>query len=180
MVQPVISFKEDDIITFNFPIYTIKGFIEMEKEKIEIYYNISNYKIEKKLDISGGVSKANEEYDFSHICEMEVIKYKWHDIKTFPNNETVWEKIRKIFEPVFNIIEIKYDDVGHLIFKINLIAKKPGIIRNKDELGLEIKVYDNDCSIMNGVNKNNLIYEHNSVLEMRVSDLLTFYISHDK
>jgi hypothetical protein len=111
---------------------------------------------------------------------MEILKNRWKDIIQFPYNESVIKKMNSIFGSLLEIQSIFYDDVGYMIFKIVLRANKKGVIYEKDELGIKIKIKEENDFIKNEVKKNNLIYEKRNVLELRIKDQLIFYLSHAK
>ncbi len=111
---------------------------------------------------------------------MEIFKNSWKDIKYYPTEIQVENKIKELFGSLFTVEKILFDDVGYIIFKIHLKAFKKGVIINKSELGIIIKVFGQNDSIENEVKKNNLVYENRPLVEIRVNDVLIFYLSHSK
>ena len=86
------------------------------------------------------------------------------------------KQLIEVFTPQFNIIRILYDDVGYLVFKVTLKAVQTGLIYNKEELGIDLLIKEkNDC-IINEIKKNDLLFEKRNVFELRVGDIIIFYL----
>jgi hypothetical protein len=155
-----------------------KGFID--KNNSYFKHHISN-----KCDINENIKMTNnkikQELCISNprICELEMFSCKWKDIESFPNSLIVIKKIKLLFEPYFIIEKIYFDDVGYVIFKIVLKAVKKGVIKDKEELGIKIKILEKWDIIKNEVRKNGLLFEKRNTIEMRIDDILVFYISHN-
>lgn len=172
-IQPIQSFRNDDLIIFYINLYSAQGFIDLKYAKFILT-------TESIPPIQLPNNKTEIDYLDPRICEMELMKNRWKDITYFPNNDLIFDKIVKIFNNCFNIEKIIYDDVGYVIFKIFLKAERAGLIPTTDELGITIRVKDENEIIKNEVKKNNLIYEKRNILELRKNDTLIFYLSHSK
>lgn len=114
------------------------------------------------------------------INEFEYLKTKWREIHSFGKSEEILKKIKNIFDPFFTIKKAFFDDVGHLIFKFVLIADKPGLLINENELGIKILIKNKNESTINEIKKNNLIYEKKSKIDIRINDTIIFYFSIQK
>ena len=114
------------------------------------------------------------------INEFEYLKTKWRDIQVFENYEEIFNKIKNIFEPFFEIKKALYDDVGYYVFQFSLAAVKKGILHNDNELGIKIKIKEVNDYTVNEIKKNNLIYEKSDMIEIRINDVIIFYFSLQK
>jgi hypothetical protein len=66
-----------------------------------------------------------------------------------------------------------------LVFKIYLKAYKVGELKNKKEIGINIKIKDKNDFVVNEIKKNDLLFENRNVFECRIDDILIFYFTHD-
>ena len=174
-IQPILPFKINDKGIINLEIYTSNNdFINPSSIKIILNsFNLKRYI--NDLTIKG--------YNNLRICEYENICFHWK----FINNEKsknifndIIVKIKKNFENFFNIVNISYETIGFYIFKINLVAVKPGKIENykmDDDLGINIIIRKKDEIIENEIKKNNLLLERRDIYELRVGDNLTLYLT---
>ncbi len=89
-------------------------------------------------------------------------------------------RINDLFKSNFEMKNAYYDDVGYYLFKLIMIAKKPGKVLCSKEIGLEIIVKGDKDITTNEIKKNDLLYENINFLQLRIGDILTFYISHAK
>jgi hypothetical protein len=169
----------------NINIYSSSGFIDCDNIKFFIAtdsIDLTNLDAISGNMTSFGVKKIKKADYLSEprICELECFKNSWRDISYFPDYLIILNKFKGIFEPFFVIDKILYEDVGYFIFKVILTAVKKGKIENKEEIGIKLKIVGENEIIKNEVKKNNLIFERSNTLEMRVGDLLMFYLSHSK
>jgi hypothetical protein len=174
-IQPILQFKPDDVITYNINIFSDKGFVDFNQTKI--FFSVEENKYLTIYDTL--IPKNNYEYD-PRICEMEILKNYWKDIGEFHLCKDVKERMNSLFGKCFEILSITFDDVGYVIFKVILRAIFKGEINDDDELGIKLKVRDQNEIVKNEVKKNNLIYEKRNVLELRINDEIIFYLSHTK
>jgi hypothetical protein len=65
------------------------------------------------------------------------------------------------------------------VFKIYLKAIKVGELKDKKEIGINIKIREKDDFIINEIKKNDLLFEKRNVFECRIDDILIFYFTHD-
>ena len=61
-----------------------------------------------------------------------------------------------------------------LVF-IYLKAIKSGFIKNKKNVGINIKIVEKNDIIKNEIRKNNLLFEKRDVVEIRVGDEVMYY-----
>ena len=174
-IQPILPFKYNDKGVINFEIYSSKNnFIIPNSVKV----------IMKRFDLKDYINELNiNKYNNLRVCEYEDISTHWKSIEAEKNHhlfKTLKTKIKEKFESNFFIESISFVNVGFLVYKIILIAKKPGII-NRDKLGIDFGInllikrkYEN---IENEIKKNNLIIERRQILELRVGDKIIIYIS---
>lgn len=138
--------------------------------------------IKQTFDIPHIQSKREVlDYDLSRYCELEILKSKWVTLKgNLTDHDLILNKIHLLFDPIFTINEVWFDDIGYLIFKIDLTAIKKGQLQSFLELGILIEVYNEDEIISNEVKKNCLLYDRKNELQCRIGDNLTFYLSKNK
>ena len=66
------------------------------------------------------------------------------------NYQKIVKKIKTIFEPYFEIVNMLYESIGLFIIKINIVAVKPGKIdsnRIDNDLGINIIVINKKDSM---------------------------------
>ena len=173
-VQPILPFKINDKGIINFEIYSSNNeFINPSSIRI----------ILKSFDLKQYLNNLKAKgYNNSRLCEYENIGFHWKYINkenNINNFKDIILKIKNNFEPYFEILNIYYETIGFLIFKINLVAIKAGKIDNKD-FGVNIIIRNKNDVVENEIKKNNLIFERRVVYELRVGDTLTFYLSTKK
>ena len=86
-------------------------------------------------------------------------------------------RIKKLFEPYFEIKKIYFGNIGVTIFRVELLAIKSGEINNKNRIEIKIRIKEKDDYIENEIRKNNLLFERRDIFEIRVGDCLLYYFS---
>ena len=164
-IQPILPFKTFDQGLLNLNIFSSENlFVEPKNIKIKIIQNPLNDKKTFK-----GINPR--------ICEYEELCLHWKNI-SFLNNKQYEEfisQIKEIFTPYFQIINITYDEIGFLVCKFILKAIKNGLIKNKDELGIDLLIKKEDDYIINEIKKNDLLFEKRNVFELRIGEIIVFY-----
>ena len=116
-----------------------------------------------------------------NTCEVEGIIHSWIGIEQFNHNSSVIATLNQLFGENFEIKEIYYEDIGYYFFKIILEAKKLGECCGvNNNLGIKIKIMEQNVHICNEIKKNGLIYDENNELSVNINDIITFYISQNK
>ena len=116
-----------------------------------------------------------------NTCEVEGIIHSWIGIEQFNHNSSVIATLNQLFGENFEIKEIYYEDIGYYFFKIILEAKKLGECCGvNNNLGIKIKIVEQNVHICNEIKKNGLIYDENNELSVNINDIITFYISQNK
>ena len=116
-----------------------------------------------------------------NTCEVEGIIHSWIGIEQFNHNSSVIATLNQLFGENFEIKEIYYEDIGYYFFKIILEAKKLGECCGvNNNLGIKIKIVEQNVHICNEIKKNGLIYDENNELSVNFNDIITFYISQNK
>ena len=163
-IQPILPFKTYDQALLNLNVYSPENFfIEPKSLKIKLFIN----PLDNNKYIKG---------DNPRICEYEDICVHWKNISFLKEEKIINEQLTKVFTPQFNIIRIEYDDVGYLVFKVILKAIQSGLIYNKEELGIDLLIKEKNDYIINEIKKNNLLFEKRNVFELRVGDIIIFYL----
>lgn len=122
-----MKFCIEDCIENTINIFTEKGLINFSSvEWIPI--NITTIPKFNFLEFSNEHNNNREvlDFDLSRFCELEIMKNKWNEIYNMPNHEIIFKKIKNLFEPIFFVQKILYDDVGYYLFKIFLFAGTKG------------------------------------------------------
>ena len=177
-IQPILPFKIGDKGIINFEIFTSNNDFVNPSSIVIILKSFDLKKHINDLEI--------KKYNNLRICEYENICFHWK----FINNEKsinffkdIIIKIKKNFENFFDITNISYESIGFFVFKVNLVAVKPGRIENykmDDDLGINIIIRKKNEVVENEIKKNNLLLERRDIFELRVGDTLTLYLSTKK
>ena len=177
-IQPILPFKIGDKGIINFEIFTSNNDFVNPSSIVIILKSFDLKKHINDLEI--------KKYNNLRICEYENICFHWK----FINNEKsinffkdIIIKIKKNFENFFDITNISYESIGFFVFKVNLVAVKPGRIENykmDDDLGINIIIRKKNEVVENEIKKNNLLLERRDIYELRVGDTLTLYLSTKK
>ena len=168
-IQPILPFSINDKGIINLEIYTTNnGFIDPDSIKIIVKsYNLKNY---IKTLTEKGINNPR-------LSECEDLCVHWKNINLYQYNKTLIFRIKKLFEPFFEINKISFENIGVYIFKVCLTAVKAGEIKNKNNVEIIIKVKAKDDYIENEIRKNNLLFERRDIFELKVGDQLIYYFS---
>ena len=169
-IQPILPFRQFDEGILSFQIYSpSKNFINPNSIQLTTKIN-SNY--EKIISIKN--SEINP-----RICQFEEHCVNLRSINLFKEKKSVIYQIKDIFCEYFKLMKILFEDIGFLVFKIYLKAIKVGELKDKKEIGINIKIREKDDFIINEIKKNDLLFEKRNVFECRIDDILIFYFTHD-
>ena len=168
-IQPILPFTINDKGIINLELYTTNnGFIDPDSIKIIIKsFNLKNY---LKMLSDKGINNPR-------ISECEDLCLHWKNINLYPKNKLLMVRLKKIFEPFFEIDKVYFGNIGVLIFKVYLKANKIGIINDKNKLEIKIKIKEKTEYIENEIRKNNLLFERRDIFELRVGDQIVYYFS---
>ena len=166
-VQSILPFTEDDQGLLNFEIYNAeKGFVNYEEIRMKIkIYNLNNYL--KHL--------AKKEINNIRISEYEELCSYWKNINLYVYKDLIIKMMKTYFGNFFEVKKIFFDNIGIYIFKVQLKAIKSGIIKNKKNVGINIKIIGKNDTIKNEIRKNNLLFEKRDVIEVKVGDEIMYY-----
>ena len=166
-VQSILPFTENDQGFLNFEIYNAeKGFINVNEIDIKIkIYNLKTYL--KHL--------AKKEINNIRISDYEELCSYWKNINLYIYKELIIKMMKTYFGNFFDIKKIFYDNIGIYIFKVELKAIKSGDIKNKKNVGINIKINEQNDIIKNEIRKNNLLFEKRDIVEIRIGDEITYY-----
>ena len=166
-VQPILPFRFNDVGVINLTVYSFNNyFINPENICVNVRSRCLSYNVPLTQN--------------PRICEFEYICEHYRDIKYFGNSRMVVKQILSMFTPYFSVLKITYDNIGEYIFKVVLRAEKAGVIKNKQELGISIKIKESDSFVCNEIKKNNLLFEISDVFELRVGDVVHFFLTNNK
>ena len=166
-IQPILPFKIFDQGIINIQIYSPENlFVDYKEIKIRI----------KTSNITS--SKLSE--DNPRVCEYEDICSHWKAITFLEPRDIIMNQLRDIFEPYFRIMTVMHEDIGYLVFKVVLKAIKSGVVKDKDELGINIRVKEKDDVIVNEIKKNDILFEKRNEFELRIDDVIIFYLTNNK
>ena len=79
----------------------------------------------------------------------------------------------------FQVDKIEYDDVGFFILKVYTKANRIGTIMEND-IGIEIKIVNYNMKCVNELKKNGLISDIGRGMQIRIGDIVVFYITLNK
>ena len=117
----------------------------------------------------------------SRVCEVELMKGTWQDMKSALTPQIVInevEKIKSFTNNYLKIDDIKWDNVGYYIIRVKCRAEKVGTVYNNNEIWVDI-AHKTDM-ICNEIKKNGLIYdnyEEGNGLQVRIGDEVVLYFS---
>ena len=142
--------------------------------------NIKNNKIyiSKELPIQGKDSNnilAKKEINNIRISEYEELCSYWKNINLYVYKDLIIKMMKTYFGNFFEVKKIFFDNIGIYIFKVQLKAIKTGIIKNKKNVGINIKIIGKNDVIKNEIRKNNLLFEKRDVIEVKVGDEIMYY-----
>ena len=168
-IQPILPFYINDKGIINLELYTTNnGFIDPDSIKIVVKaYNLKNY-----------IKMLNDkEINNPRISECEDLCVHWKNINLFQHNKSLVYRLKKTFEPFFEIKNIYFGNIGVFIFKVYLIAIKSGEINDRNKLEIKIKIKDVNDYVENEIRKNNLLFERRDIFELRVGEQFLYYFS---
>ena len=166
-VQSILPFTENDQGFLNFEIYNAeKGFINFDE--IDIKIKIYNLKIYLE-------HLAKKEINNIRISEYEELCSYWKNINLYVYKELIIKMMKTYFGNFFDVKKIFYDNIGIYIFKVYLKAIKSGFIKNKKNVGINIKIIEKNDVKKNEIRKNNLLFEKRDVIEVKVGDEIIYY-----
>ena len=168
-IQPILPFYINDKGIINLEIYTANnGFIDPDSIRIIIKsYNLTNY-----LKVLSDKNIKNP-----RVSEFEELCTYWKNINTYRHNKSLTLRLKKLFEPYFEIIKIYFGNIGVFIFKVHLKAIKNVEIKDKNKFEIKIKIKEKGDYIENEISKNNLLFERRDIFEIRVGDEILYYFS---
>ena len=168
-IQPILPFCINDKGIINLEIYTTNnGFIDPDSIRIIVKsYILKNYL--KML--------SDKNINNPRISECEDLCSHWKNINLYVHHKSIIFRLKKLFEPYFEITKIYFGNIGVFIFKVYLKAIKSGEIKDKNKLEIIIKIKDKGDYIENEIRKNNLLFERRDIFELRVGEELIYYFS---
>lgn len=170
-------------------LYTEKGFFKKIKWGGMILTeidNVNNFEVDSKPKVNQNyqIYKDKKEvldFDLTRYCEIEILKSNWITLKgNLTDHDLILNKISALFEPSFQINNVWFDDIGYLVFKIHMTAVKKGQLHSFLEIGILIEIKGNNETISNEVKKNCLVFDRKNELQIRIGDVLIFYLSKNK
>jgi hypothetical protein len=185
-------FAHGDEIEISINLISERGFINFSSFKwIKMkFQNIPKIESIQFSQVHG--SKEIAEFDLSRICELEIIKNKWFDIKLQPCsfvNKFV-NDFNKSFSAFLKADKIFYDIQGYYLIRIFFISVKEGscilliyslgLINLENYFGININIKAKNESLRNEIKKNCLVFDRCNKLQIRIGDELIFYITINK
>ena len=134
----------------------------------------------KPLIKTSNITSSKLSEDNPRVCEYEDICSHWKAITFLEPRDIIMNQLRDIFEPYFRIMSVMHEDIGYLVFKVVLKAIKSGVVKDKDELGINIRVKEKEDVIVNEIKKNDLLFEKRNEFELRIDDVIIFYLTNNK
>ena len=168
-IQPILPFCINDKGIINLEIYTTNnGFIDPDSIRIIVKaYNLKNYI--KML--------SDKRINNPRISECEDLCFHWKNINLYQHHKSIVFRLKKLFEPFFEVSKINFGNIGVFIFRVHLKAVKSGEINDKNKLEIIVKIKEKDDYIENEIRKNNLLFERRDIFELRVGDEILYCFS---
>jgi hypothetical protein len=188
--MPIIPFKYNDSFILSITLLSNCGMIDFDSftwKKIKYSKNNTiDFIHHQYVQDRKGHIKQLCEYDLSRFCEMELIKTKWISFMKFPSglNEFahITQEVRNFCNKLtgfFQVDKIEYDDVGFFILKVYTKANRIGTIMEND-IGIGIKIVNYNMKCVNELKKNGLISDIGRGMQIRIGDIVVFYITLNK
>ena len=169
----VSSFCYKDIIKFQFNIFSKDKIID--PKSIEWTEPVISM-------VPGGVyekSKFISKYTFDQIraCEVETQILFWKN-KLPKDDGGIVNRVKKIYEKLFDIQNIRYDVSKFYFFKIEMIAKKIGLLKQNEFSDFDINIVDNKVNLENEIQCIYLMnsYYYTKKMDVRIGTNIILYI----
>ena len=165
--MPILPFDINDYFIISINLISSLGFIDFSSFQW------------KPLRLKQIDPKSKKE--MSRVCEVELMKGTWQDMKSALTPQIVInevEKIKSFTNNYLKIDDIKWDNVGYYIIRVKCRAEKVGTVYNNNEIWVDI-AHKTDM-ICNEIKKNGLIYdnyEEGNGLQVRIGDEVVLYFS---
>ena len=169
----VSSFCYKDIIKFQFNIFSKDKIIDPKSiEWTEPVISI----------VPGGIyekSKFISKYSFDQIraCEVETQILFWKN-KLPKDDGGIVNRVKKIYGKLFDIQNIRYDVSKFYFFKIEMIAKKIGLLKQNEFSDFDINIVDNKVNLENEIQCIYLMnsYYYTKKMDVRIGTNIILYI----
>ena len=169
----VSSFCYKDIIKFQFNIFSKDKIID--PKSIEWTEPVISM-------VPGGVyekSKFISKYTFDQIraCEVETQILFWKN-KLPKDDGSIVNRVKKIYGKLFDIQNIRYDVSKFYFFKIEMIAKKIGLLKQNEFSDFDINIVDNKVNLENEIQCIYLMnsYYYTKKMDVRIGTNIILYI----
>ena len=169
----VSSFCYKDIIKFQFNIFSKDKIID--PKSIEWTEPVISM-------VPGGVyekSKFISKYTFDQIraCEVETQILFWKN-KLPKDDGDIVNRVKKIYGKLFDIQNIRYDVSKFYFFKIEMIAKKIGLLKQNEFSDFDINIVDDKVNLENEIQCIYLMnsYYYTKKMDVRIGTNIILYI----
>ena len=169
----VSSFCYKDIIKFQFNIFSKDNIID--PKSIE-------WTEPAISTVPGGIyekSKFISKYSFDQIraCEVETQILFWKN-KLPENDDNIANKVKTIFGKLFDIQNISYDVSKFYFFKIEMKAKKIGLLKQNEFSDFDINIVDNNIHLENEIQCIYLMnsYYYTKKMDVRIGTNIILYV----
>ena len=169
----VSSFCYKDIIKFQFNIFSKDNIIDPKSiEWTEPVISI----------VPGGIyekSKFISKYSFDQIraCEVETQILFWKN-QLPEDDDNIVNKVKRIYGKLFDIQNIRYDVSKFYFFKIEMKAKKIGLLKQNEFSDFDINIVDNQVHLENEIQCIYLMnsYYYTKKMDVRIGTNIILYI----
>ena len=169
----VSSFCYKDIIKFQFNIFSKDNLIDPKSiEWTEPVISI----------VPGGIYEKSKficKYSFDQIraCEVETQILFWKN-KLPEDDGNIVNKVKKIYGKLFDIQNIRYDVSKFYFFKIEMKAKKIGLLKQNEFSDFDINIVDNKIHLENEIQCIYLMnsYYYTKKMDVRIGTNIILYI----
>ena len=118
-------------------------------------------------------------FEIDRLCELETIHNEWIDPKYLDGVGGVLWDLNK-FEPQLHCFEIKASGIetGIISTRIKYKANQIGIVDDcYDYLGVNIEILTENDECVNEVKRMGLVFDLEENLQLKVGDIIIFYLS---
>lgn len=179
---PIQTFRIGDYIVIKITLMSLEGIFDSGKfEWIKMQNSyIGNKKtfIQMSKSLCRNFNKKTEkEFDKLRFCEIERMVHIWKSVEGLTKKYFV-NDIKKIFDNLFDIEEFQYDVRKFYLFRINLKAKRVGLLKMNRYFNFDIEIKGSQDCVINQVQSLGLLnFVELGSLQIRVGDILVCYFS---
>ena len=170
-VQSIMPVSQGDNVRIAINLFNLKGLVDLKFIK---WHSVI-------LEEIPSIPKIIDENNISQIppdrmCELETLLHDWVPYDYHPDSKSLGPL--DCFSPLMILKEARYCGVGMLALRIIYQLNQTGHLTNGiKELGVNLIVRGKKEEVTVEIKRKGLAYDLENQLEMKIGDILTFYLS---